>query len=241
MPDTLFYYPEFDKDQKEIVLDEDTSKHIVQVLRMNNGQMILLTDGKGHLASCTIIDNHKKRCKVSVNTYSHYQNETRKVAIAISLIKNSSRFEWFLEKATELGVTAIIPLHCDRTEKQSFRMERMQQICVSAMIQSRQLWLPQLHQPIAYELLFRQQDMMEFQHKLIAHCAESQKKSIMDFAMKPESALLLIGPEGDFTSQELQTAFRHQFEPVTLGSNRLRTETAGIAGAAWLSSPKAGE
>ena len=145
-----FFYVE-NLENNTVVLDEDTSKHMEQVLRMQKGEKLLLTDGRGKKAEAEIMDDNRKRCTVKiidVNTEKQKQNE---VTIGISLIKNSSRFEWFLEKATEIGVHAIIPLLCERTEKEKFRYDRMKNILASAMLQSQQVWLPLLHEPTDYK------------------------------------------------------------------------------------------
>src|SRR6202008_2255087 len=135
---------------KELVLNEETSKHVVQVLRMQNGEQLNLTDGKGNLFTAAIIDNNKRGCVVKVLTNNQQPSTTNKISIAISLLKNTNRFEWFLEKATELGVNEIIPLLCDRTERTNFRHDRMNGILISAMLQSQQCWLPVLHEPIKF-------------------------------------------------------------------------------------------
>lgn len=229
----FFYIYNYDIAQKEIVLDEDTSKHIVQVLRMKVGEKLNLTDGKGNLLTCSIADDHKKHCSVGVTATSYQQPATRKVSVAISLLKNTNRFEWFLEKATEIGVTEIIPLICERTEKEKFRYERMQGICISAMVQSQQVWLPILHEPLQFENLIIGQ--FENGLKLIAHCAEDQKQAISNFQISAFSNFqICIGPEGDFTKNEIQLALQNNFIPVSLGETRLRTETAGVVAASLL-------
>lgn len=231
----FFYISQYDTAEKEIVLDEDTSRHVVQVLRMNAGEKLNLTDGKGHLLTAVIKDNHKKHCVVEVEQTDLANMPARKVTIAISLLKNTNRFEWFLEKATELGVAEIIPLLCTRTEKEKFRQDRLQQILVSAMLQSQQVWLPVLHEPVAYELLFRQEELQGVQHKYIAHCEEEQKQELTDvLADTTGSRFILIGPEGDFTSEEISLALAAHFKPVSLGETRLRAETAGVVAATLL-------
>ena len=144
----FFYIKEYDPSQKKIVLDEDTSKHLVQVLRMRDGEKLNLTDGKGNLLAAEIIDDHKRHCEVTIEGTRYKEQGSRKITIAISLLKNSSRFEWFLEKATEIGVSEIIPLICRRTEKQHFNHDRTKNILVSAMLQSQQAWLPLLQEPL---------------------------------------------------------------------------------------------
>jgi 16S rRNA (uracil1498-N3)-methyltransferase len=233
----LFYISDIIAAQKEIELDEDTSKHVVNVLRKKKGDQLHLTDGKGFLLLTVIADDHKKRCRVTVLNEQLIPQTGRKTSIAISLLKNASRFEWFLEKATELGITEIIPLICDRTEKQHFRYDRMQNILVSAMLQSQQAWLPVLHQPVGFGQLLKQEDVIDNTQKFIAHCMPGSKQPLAALvnASLP-SQIILIGPEGDFTNEEVSFATQHYFIPVTLGDTRLRTETAGMVAAVLLKS-----
>jgi len=231
----FFYISDHDPSSAEIVLDEDTSRHIVQVLRMKRGEKVNLTDGKGNLLNCVINDDHKKHCTISVESKIKNPKSKRNVAIGISLLKNANRFEWFLEKATEIGVDEIIPLICERTEKEKFRHDRLHTILVSAMLQSQQCWLPALHEPIAYELLFRQEEVANVSQKFIAHCAEEEKVNIANLVKETHpSQIILIGPEGDFTPEEISLALRHQFVPVSLGQTRLRYETAAMVAATIL-------
>jgi 16S rRNA (uracil1498-N3)-methyltransferase len=228
----LFYFPGYESAIKTIVLDEDTSRHVVQVLRMKEGEKLNLTDGKGSLLFCEIQEPHKKHCTVLVFGSRLTPPGTRKITIAISLLKNSNRLEWFLEKATEIGVNEIIPLVCDRTEKQKFRFDRMNQICISAMLQSQQVWLPELHEPVrSGDLMMRQ---FENSQKFIAHCRENERHSLHHQIAKSSNQLILIGPEGDFSSDEIILALENNFIPVTLGETRLRTETAGVVAAVLL-------
>ncbi|MBO9657308.1 MAG: 16S rRNA (uracil(1498)-N(3))-methyltransferase [Chitinophagaceae bacterium] len=230
-----FYISTFESNQKTVVLDEDTSRHIVQVLRMLNGEKLNLTDGKGNLITTTISDNHKKHCAVEVESVTQIPAAARKTTIAISLLKNTNRFEWFLEKATELGVTEIFPLVGTRTEKEKFRHDRLQQILVSAMLQSQQSWLPILHGPVGYDSLFTLENVNIIPHKFIAHCDEQHKTPLVnELAAAPCSRIILIGPEGDFTTEEISLALSHQFKPVMLGDTRLRAETAGVVAASLM-------
>lgn len=211
-----------------LILDEPTSKHIAQVLRMQAGEQIQLTNGLGVLAIAEITNAHKKASEVKILSTTTQEKEGRKVAIAISPVKNASRFEWFLEKATELGVTDIYPLLCHRTEREHFRHDRMNVICISAMLQSQQAWLPVLHQPIAYDKLINNAQLL-YQQKWIAHCDEGDKKQLAtELAPSMPDGLILIGPEGDFTKEEITTALANDYKPVALGNTRLRTETAGV-------------
>lgn len=229
----FFYIENYEASAKTIMLEEDTSRHMVSVLRMKEGEQINLTDGKGSVITAEIINAHKKHCEIKIIDSRFTPQPTRKISIAISLIKNSSRFEWFLEKATEIGVNEIIPLICDRTEKQKFRYDRMKGICISAMLQSQQTWLPILHEPVQFSKT-PVQKYSDYK-KLIAHCDEGDKQSISNLQIdKSTNWQIYIGPEGDFTKEEIGFALQHNFIPVTLGESRLRTETAGIVAATLL-------
>jgi 16S rRNA (uracil1498-N3)-methyltransferase len=231
----IFYIEAAATVQEIIVLPEEASKHMVQVLRMQVGEALQLTDGLGNLFAAEIVDDHKKKCSVRIIGIKYTPPAPRHITIAISLLKNASRFEWFLEKATEIGVQAIIPLLCERTEREHFRYDRMKGILTSAMLQSQQNWLPLLHQPVGYEQLFRLEDIATVSQKFIAHCIEEERLDLRaQVNTSLPSQLILIGPEGDFTPAEIALALEHQFTPVILGSNRLRTETAGIVAATLL-------
>lgn len=216
---------------KIIALDEDTSKHLVNVLRMQKGETILVTNGKGKKEKAKIIDDNRKKCVVEITSTENEEEKKNKVAIGISLIKNASRFEWFLEKATEIGVSEIIPLICDRTEKEKFRFDRMQTILISAMLQSQQAWLPVLHKPVEFAKAIH----LPFEHKFIAHCLKENKQPLKAQLLNSSSSqLIVIGPEGDFTQKEIELALQANFKAVSLGDTRLRTETAGMVAATLL-------
>lgn len=229
----FFYNDEINTGLNQLVLNEETSKHVVQVLRMKAGEQLQITDGKGNLFTTEIIDGHKKKTTVKILSYIFVKESERKITIAISLVKNTSRFEWFLEKATEIGVNEIIPLLCTRTEKQHFRFERMNGILTSAMLQSQQSWLPVLHEPVKFDdLIMKQFDNCK---KFIAHCLpDGNKKPLHHQINELSNHLIVIGPEGDFTSQEIEQALQNDFTAVALGQTRLRTETAGIVAATVL-------
>lgn len=215
-----------------IELDEDNSRHAISVLRMQTGEQLHLTNGKGSLFTASIADAHKKKCRLTITGIEHTPPAPGKTAIGISLVKNPVRFEWFLEKATEIGITEIFPLLCQRTEKQHFRQDRMNNVLVSALLQSRQTWLPVLHQPVKFDELVPR---AAYGQQFIAHCREDQKQNLSGSLIYPLSTqLILIGPEGDFTAAEIESALQHGFVPVALGSTRLRTETAGLVAAALL-------
>lgn len=228
-----FFYTSNYKNEQQVILDEDTSRHVVQVLRMKTGEQLNLTDGRGNLLTCVITEQHKKHCTVAVKETQYIEPPKRKISIAISLLKNTNRFEWFLEKATEIGVNEIIPLICERTEKEKFRYDRMQGICISAMLQSQQCWLPVLQEPVQFEDVVMRQ--FENGRKFIAHCVEGDKASLHNLQINTSSNLqILIGPEGDFVPAEIELALMSQFVPVSLGETRLRTETAGVVAAVLL-------
>ncbi len=230
----FFYIKEFDHTQKEIELDEDTSKHIVQVLRSKEGEKVNLTDGKGNLLEAEIIEAHKKHCRVNIQHSTFNIQQSRRITIAISLLKNTHRFEWFLEKATEIGISEIFPLICDRTEKQKFRYERMNGICISAMLQSQQTWLPVLHEPLKY-IEYLKTNENNNSMKLIAHCDEGNKQTIANLQTGTFSQWqIAIGPEGDFTKEEIELAKQNGFISVSLGNTRLRSETAAVVAATLL-------
>jgi 16S rRNA (uracil1498-N3)-methyltransferase len=226
----FFYTPQLHAGP--VVLDEATSKHIAGVLRMKAGETIRLTDGNGTNAEAVIADDNRKRCTVHVAAVITERERATHVSIAISLLKNVARFEWFLEKATEIGVAEIVPLLCERTERTAFRHDRMQTILISAMLQSQQCRLPVLHQPVKFDKLLQ---TAQQENRFIAHCLPQQKQSLYELLKNNKgSSLMLIGPEGDFTTGEIEQALQQHFLPVTLGDTRLRTETAGMVAAAWL-------
>lgn len=226
-----FFFQEQLTDNSSLTLSEETSRHIIQVLRMKNGEQLQLTNGKGRIVTAEIISDYKKAAEVKIISTSEIPARTSNISIAISLIKNNSRFEWFLEKVTEIGVSEIIPLLCERTEKQHFRHDRMKNILISAMLQSQQAWLPILHEPIKFRDLIKSNSS---EKKFIAHCdAEDERKSIRNQSINSTS-IILIGPEGDFTKPEIESAKQNNFLPVSLGQTRLRVETAGIVAATLL-------
>ncbi len=215
----------------EFILGEETSKHVSQVLRMKEGEEIRITNGHGQTIIAEIVLADKKKTKVKAIQKTFTESKTSKIIIAISLIKNTNRFEWFAEKATEIGVSAIIPMICKRSEKTHFRMERIRSILISAMLQSQQSWLPELSEPVKFSDLIKKENQ---QQKFIAHCLAEEKKELKHVALDGNSKIILIGPEGDFTEEEIQEAIQQDYLPVSLGDTRLRTETAGIVAAALL-------
>jgi 16S rRNA (uracil1498-N3)-methyltransferase len=232
MASPYFYFANLAAMPEGFALNENSSRHIIQVLRMHAGEDLRLTDGRGLSVLAKISEANKKKCLVQITEKQKKEPPLRRIQIALSLLKNASRFEWFLEKSTELGISEIIPLKSTRTEKQQFRMDRMQGILESALIQSQQVWIPVLHEPQNYNTWV---EKVQADQKFIAHCEEGEKRKLSDMIKtNASSQLILIGPEGDFTNEEIKLALGHQFMAVELGENRLRSETAAVAAAAVL-------
>jgi 16S rRNA (uracil1498-N3)-methyltransferase len=226
----FFYEPAIAVSNGHFQLGEETSRHCIQVLRMKIGEQLQFTNGAGALFKARILREDKKKAVVLIEEELLLPRHFKKIGIAISLLKNPSRFEWFLEKAVEIGVSEIMPLICERTEHTRFRTDRMKQILVSAMLQSQQVWLPVLQEPAPFKNILVSS---AYGLKLVAHCEEEQKNNIGQLPPFAD-AQILIGPEGDFTPQEIRAALSHHFLPVTLGETRLRAETAGIVAATLL-------
>jgi 16S rRNA (uracil1498-N3)-methyltransferase len=220
-----YFFIENVGEARNIVLPEDTSKHCVQVLRMKEGEQLQLTDGKGNLVMAEITNADKKHCLVNIIEKNYQRPYSKKIAVAISLLKNPGRFEWFLEKATEIGVSEVIPLICERTERQHFRLERMTNILIAAMLQSEQAWLPVLHAPQPFEKIV---SASNYSLKLIAHCEDDSAKKNIAGVITGNEIQILIGPEGDFTGEEIKQALMNNCVQVSLGRTRLRSETAGV-------------
>ena len=218
-------------DTSEFELSESSSRHISQVLRMKEGVEIILTNGKGYTLNAVVLHPDKKHTRVKIISKQFLEIALPETCIAISLIKNNNRFEWFAEKATELGISRIVPLVCHRTEKSHFKKERITSILISAMLQSQQSWLPGLSEVTTFNEIIANAD---FDQKFIAHCLPGQKNDLRNEVLSNRSKIVLIGPEGDFTAEEIAAALENNFLPVSLGETRLRTETAGVASAVMI-------
>ena len=228
----FFYLASIPADSGELVLPEETSKHVVSVLRMQEGDELQLTNGFGKIVKASIKTPHKKNCLLEIIETRQEQDIRRPVTLAISLLKNPSRFEWMLEKVTEMGVRSVIPLISQRTERQHFRADRMKNITISAMLQSQQSWLPELSDPVSFETFIAKEG---YEHKFIAHCLPEERSSLrQESEHNAGTSVVLIGPEGDFTPKEIDEALKQGYKPVTLGSTRLRSETAGVVAATIL-------
>lgn len=216
-------------------LSEESAKHIVRVLRMQVGDALILVNGKGVKATATIKAVGKKSCTVDILKREEVKDKNRNIILAISFTKNSARMEWLLEKITEIGVAEIIPLITKRSERTKIKQERLDKIIISAMLQSQQYHLPKLHEPKSFDEVLK----IEADNKLIAHCEESFEKEQLNNSTKDHSTIILIGPEGDFTPEEIAQALQQKFKSVRLGNNRLRTETAGLVAVTLLQHAKA--
>ncbi|MEO7312612.1 MAG: RsmE family RNA methyltransferase [Chitinophagaceae bacterium] len=230
----FFFSDDLTQQSTTLFLDEAASRHAVQVLRMKESDALQIANGKGSIAKAIITNAHKKRTELNIEMVSFDPKAIHSIGIAISLVKNAARFEWFLEKATEIGVTDIYPLLCHRTERELFRLDRMKQILISAMLQSQQAWMPVLHTTATFTESIKYFEKIDGQ-KMIAHCLETDKKQLVDQLINESiNRLILIGPEGDFTKEEIQLAMDNNYISVALGNTRLRTETAGMVAATLL-------
>ncbi len=221
----IFYTP--DIAGNEYTLSQAESKHCVRVLRLSLGSHISLVDGVGGFYYAQIIDDNPKKCKVEITkSISNYCKRNYNLTIAIAPTKNIDRFEWFLEKATEIGIDRIIPFVSQQSERKVIKPERLNRIISSAMKQSQQAYLPKLDDLCTFKQLINNQNIC--QNKFIAHCVDSEKKLLKNSIVKHSDSLILIGPEGDFTVEEIELALKNNYQAVSLGNTRLRTETAGI-------------
>ena len=222
----LFFYPGKLAEGQTAPLLEDTAKHIGQVLRMQAGEAIQLTDGKGMLGHCRLSKAEKRRVEVMVEKLEELPQAEPALQLAIAFTKNAARNEWLLEKSTELGIRRITPLITERSVKERIRPERWNAILTSAMLQSKQCWLPQLDHPTSLAEILSTKDTSIF----IAHCMEgSPRTPVFEALKKGQNVVMMIGPEGDFSPAELTLAIAAGALPVSFGTNRLRTETAALA------------
>lgn len=219
----LFYTPDI---LTSHVLSEEESQHCVRVLRYTRGDEILLTDGKGNTYIARITNPHPKHCEFEVLTQEKQQKaHDFYLHIAIAPTKNIERMEWMVEKCTEIGVDEITPLLCRFSERKQIRTDRLEKIVLSAAKQSLTPYLPKLNELTDYDTFVRQATE---ETKFIAHCYKEEKRELKDEIKRGKSVLVLIGPEGDFSEQEVEEALALGFVPVSLGNSRLRTETAGV-------------
>jgi len=210
--------------EKTVNIPSEENKHLIKVLRKKINDQIHLIDGKGYLYTGRIIKQDKHNSEVEIiNKEKKEKNHNYYLHIAISPTKNASRFEWFLEKATEIGIDEITPIICHRSERQKIYKDRSERILISSIKQSLKFHLPKLNDPMSYNEFIKQKFNGD---KFIAHCLETKKEKLGNSINK--ICTILIGPEGDFTEEEINLAKDHDYKPLSFGSSRLRTETAGV-------------
>ncbi len=210
------------------VLNEDESWHCMKVLRLGEGDEIDLTDGIGNFYHGRLTKINQKGCQVEIISAKPDDRQPWHLHIGIAPTKSIDRFEWFLEKATEIGIDEITPLFCEHSERETVKMQRLEKVLVSAMKQSLKAWLPALHEPAR----FRDFISRDFPgQKFIGYCETGIESELHDIYATGSDVLILIGPEGDFSKSEVELAVKSGFMPISLGRGRLRTETAGIVAA----------
>jgi 16S rRNA (uracil1498-N3)-methyltransferase len=221
----LFYNSEIKNGDLNFFFDKEESKHIVKVLRKKEGDTIFITNGLGFLFDSEIILASEKKCEVKIVKETFQQPDNFYTHIAVAPTKMNDRLEWFLEKATEIGIHEITPIICDHSERKVYKIDRAEKIIQAAMKQSLHYYLPKINEPISFSQFVK----LNFEgQKFIAHCEETDKKSFQNEIKQNEKITIMIGPEGDFSTKEINLAIANQFIPVTLGNTRLRTETAAL-------------
>lgn len=220
-----FYDPTLNPDSKDCVLGKEESNHIIRVLRKRVGDKIQITNGKGYVFTAEIVDPSVQGCKITIRDSEKTIPKMYQLHLAVAPTKNMDRYEWFLEKATEIGVDEITPVICDHSERKILKRHRLDKVIQSAMKQSKRTILPKLNDPESLD------EFLEKDHKglrFIAHCQEGEKAELKRRIAPDKDILVLIGPEGDFSDEEILSAQSQGFMPVSLGEYRLRTETAAI-------------
>lgn len=221
----LFYSETLTQENETLIFDSDESRHIVRVLRKKIGDFISVTNGQGLEWKGEIIGTDIRKVVAKKNNVIVHQNKNAPLHIAIAPTKSNDRLEWFLEKATEIGVTQVTPILCQHSERKTVKADRMKKILVGGLKQSAQFYLPQLNPIVSFDDFIK----LDSQGKrLIAHCQNREKTTLHKIGNLDCEMLIMIGPEGDFSDREVNTALEHSFTGISLGSQRLRTETAGI-------------
>jgi 16S rRNA (uracil1498-N3)-methyltransferase len=222
----LFYTPDIEPSHAHYILSEDESKHCIRVLRLETGSEVQLIDGKGGLYAAIIQDAHPKRTVLQINSVkTAFNKRNHYLHIAIAPTKNIERIEWFLEKATEIGIDEISLIICQRSERKEVKTERLNKIITSAIKQSIKAYHPVLNEPLTFnQLIAKHFDGQKF----IAHCEDDEKLNLKDAITPNGRYLILIGPEGDFSPAEIKEALQKGYKAITLGESRLRTETAAL-------------
>jgi len=221
----LFYNPNINQGDIQFVFDTEESKHIAKVLRKKTGEILQITNGKGYWFEAKILNPDHKKCTAEIITTTLKPPKSYLLHMVVAPTKLNDRFEWFLEKATEIGVNEITPIICDHSERKVIKKDRMEKVIQSAMKQSLQTYLPKLNSAITFKefmALPKNGDLF------IAHCEEDNKAELLSSLKPSQPTTILIGPEGDFSTIEIKKAIDNGFAPVALGETRLRTETAAI-------------
>lgn len=222
----LFYAPEISLPR--YTLPEEESKHCVRVLRMSIGDELFLTDGRGSMYRCKVVNDNVKRCEVEVVEHiEEYGRLPYSLSMAVAPTKNIDRFEWFLEKATEVGISEVWPIECEHSERRQIKEDREEKVITAAVKQSLKAYHPTLHPLTPLKRLLA----MPFDgQKYIAHCNSElgEREYLGSNIKKGGNVLILIGPEGDFSPEEIKFALQNGFKPISLGNQRLRTETAAV-------------
>jgi len=221
----LFYFKDINEQSTSFSFDKEESKHIAKVLRKKEGDILFVTNGLGFLFKTEIAIASDSKCTVNIISFEKQEESKFHLHLAVAPTKMNDRYEWFLEKATEIGVQEITPIICDHSERKVVKTERFDKILLSAMKQSNQYFLPILNEPIAFKEFVKKQFNGQ---KFIAHCEDTNKKTLKSILKTNEDCTILIGPEGDFSVKEIEIALEKQFIPISLGNTRLRTETAAV-------------
>lgn len=221
----LFYNPDIKQGDITFFFDKEESKHIVKVLRKKESDTIFITNGLGFLFESKIILASEKKCEVKITKETFQEPDNFYTHIAVAPTKMNDRLEWFLEKATEIGIHEITPIICDHSERKVYKIDRAEKIIQAAMKQSLHYYIPKINEPISFSQFVK---LNIDGQKFIAHCEETDKKSFKNEVNKDKKVTILIGPEGDFSTKEINLAIENGFIPVTLGNTRLRTETAAL-------------
>jgi 16S rRNA (uracil1498-N3)-methyltransferase len=221
----LFYNPFIDETTEKFTFNREESKHIIKVLRKKDKDKLFVTNGLGYLFTTEITLSSDSKCSVQILEFEKKPTAPYHLHLAVAPTKMNDRYEWFLEKATEIGIQEITPIICDRSERRVINSDRFEKIIQTAMKQSKGLYLPKLNPAIAFkEFIHQKKSELNF----IAHCEETDKKTLKSVLQANKSISLLIGPEGDFSEKEIGLALEQKYIPISLGTSRLRTETAAI-------------
>ncbi len=221
----LFFDPDINENTQEFVLNPEESRHLLKVLRKKKGDQFHLTNGKGWLFVAALENDDPKKTKAVVVSSEKQHKKMHSLHMAVAPTKSNDRFEWFLEKATEIGIDEITPIVCKHSERKTLKMGRLQKVIQGAMKQSLRSYLPVLHPPISIE------EFLDAEHpglRFIAHCHEEEKMELKRRIAPDKRITIMVGPEGDFTEEEVDLAYEKGFLPVSLGESRLRTETAAV-------------